>query len=178
MTNFLTDAISWYVLCVKTNCEHKVKKDLTAIIASKGLESEIVDVCVPEKEEYVTKRGKNCLERKVVYPGYVYVKMHMTEKNWYAARNVSNVFGFLEAQKGQPLPLSAKEAAKIDSYAEGPARITCREGDKVSVTAGPWKDTVGTVTGVDEKEGKITLAVEMFMRTVSISLPIGSVTAA
>ena len=178
MHNFLTGNVTWYVLCVKTNCEHKVKNDLTAIIASKGLGSEIVEVCVPEKEEYVTRKGRNCLKKKVVYPGYVYVKMHMTDKTWYAARNVSNVFGFLEAQKGQPLPLSAKEAAKIDSYAESPARVTYKEGDKVSVKSGPWEDTVGTVTGVDEKEGKITLAVEMFMRPVSIELAIGNVTAA
>ena len=178
MHDFLTDKVTWYVLRVKTNCERKVKNDLAAIIASKGLGSEIVEVCVPEKEEYVTKRGKNCLEKKVVYPGYVYVKMHMTEKNWYAARNVSNVFGFLEAQKGQPLPLSAKEAANVESFAEGPERVTYKEGDKVSVKSGPWEDTVGTVTGVDEKEGKITLSVEMFMRPVSIELPIGSVTAA
>ena len=68
MHDFLTDNVTWYVLRVKTNCERKVKNDLTAIIASKGLGSEIVEVCVPEKEEYVTKRGKNCLEKKVVYP--------------------------------------------------------------------------------------------------------------
>ena len=124
MSKFLTDNVTWYVLHVKTKCEHKVKNDLAAIIASKGLGVDIVDVCVPE------------LGKKVVYPGYVYVKMRMTDKAWYAVRNVSNVFGFIEAEKGQPLPLSAKEAARIAPYAEKPARALEKGGNGTPCVAG------------------------------------------
>lgn len=178
MVNFLCDNSCWYVLCVKTNCERKVKNDLEAIIASRNLYGEISQVCVPERENYVMKRGKNCLEKSLVYPGYVYVRMRMTGNNWYIVRNITNVFGFVEAEKGQPLPLSEKDAARIEAYIERPEHISYKEGDRVSVKSGPWENTVGVITGINENDGKVTLSVEMFMRTVSIELPLGNIAAA
>ncbi|MBM3602868.1 MAG: transcription termination/antitermination protein NusG, partial [Alphaproteobacteria bacterium] len=106
------DAGRWYVVHVYSGFEKKVAEAIMHQAEQKGLSNKIYEVFVPTEEVVEVKRGKKVSAERRFFPGYVLVRMEMTDDSWHLVRNVPRVTGFIGA-KNKPVPISASEAAQI-----------------------------------------------------------------
>ena len=149
----------WYVVHTYSGYENKVKVDIEKTIANRHLEEQILEVSVPMQEVTELKNGQNKQVARKMFPGYVLVKMIMNDDTWYVVRNTRGVTGFV-GPGSKPVPLD--EAEKDSLEQERVVKADFAVDDTIMVIDGPWKDTVGKVTKIDENKQTATIMVEMF----------------
>ena len=157
----------WYVAHTYSGYENKVKADLDKTIANRGLEEQILEVRVPMQDVVEVKNGARKTVQKKMFPGYVLVNMIMNDETWYVVRNTRGVTGFV-GPGSKPVPLTEEELKALDFGSE--IDVEFAEGDVISVTAGVWKDTVGTVQKIDAGRQTVTINVEMFGRETPVEI--------
>lgn len=169
------DDFKWYVAHALTGHENKVARTLKQNIFNKKLVSDFAEILIPEETVVTNVNGKKRSIKKKFFPGYILLKMRMTEASWHLVKNTDKVTGFLGGNKKKPTPISDEEAREMigpDSQGfERPKKASCNfsEGDSVKVIEGPFATFVGTIEAVSEK-GKLKVNVSIFGRPTPVEL--------
>ena len=163
----------WYVVHTYSGYENKVKADLEKTIKNRELEDYFFDIIVPMEEQIEIKDGKRKTNLKKVFPGYVLVKMIVTEQTWYIVRNTRGVTGFVGSGT-DPIPLTDEEIRNM-GFEIANVNIDYDVNDSVKVMDGPLKDFVGTVQEINKEKGKVKVLVSMFGRETPVELEFAQV---
>ncbi|MFH0852032.1 MAG: transcription termination/antitermination protein NusG [bacterium] len=163
---------NWYALHTYSGYEEAVARNLKQRIESMGMEDKIFNVLVPVEKKIKIKAGKRKVVEEKIYPGYVLVEMIVTDDSWYVVRNTPRVTGFIGSGT-IPTPLSAEEIADLQKrmgVEEPKFKIDVAVGDPVKITDGPFKDTDGKISEIDEERGRVKVLVSMFGRETPVEL--------
>lgn len=158
----------WYVIHTYSGYENNVKTNLEKIIEHRGLQDMIFEVVVPMEEQIEIKDGKTKSTIRKVFPGYVLIKMIMTDETWYIVRNTHAVTSFVGSGT-KPVPLTDEEMKNM-GLIDFTINVDYEVGDKVTVINGPLKDFIGTVTEINKIKKKIKVTVSMFGRETNVEL--------
>ncbi|WP_126978010.1 transcription termination/antitermination protein NusG [Frigidibacter oleivorans] len=164
----------WYSVSVLSNFEKKVAEQIRQAVAEKGLEDEIEEVLVPTEEVIEIRRGKKVTSERRFMPGYVLVRMEMTDRAYHAIISINRVTGFLGPQ-GKPMPMRDAEVnAILNRVEEGEAQprnlIRFEIGEQVKVADGPFEGFTGMVEEVDEASNRLKVTVSIFGRPTPVEL--------
>lgn len=161
---------NWYVIHTYSGYEKKVKTDLENTIKNRELEEFFFSIIIPMGEEI--KEGKAEPELKKVFPGYVLIKMIVTEKTWYIVRNTRGVTGFVGSGT-DPIPLTEEEIKNMG--VEKISIIDFEVDDSVRILKEGFVNQVGTVVEINKEKGKVKVLVPMFGKEASIVLDLSQV---
>ena len=162
----------WYMIHTYSGYEDAVARNLKQRIESLGMQDKIFEVIVPKEKKIRIKGGKKVEEEVKIFPGYVLVKMIVTDDSWYVVRNTPRVTGFVGAGV-HPVPVSDEEMQEIFERMRSDRAVHAIDlqiGDYVVITDGPFKDLEGKVGDVDEEKGKVKVLVPMFGRETPVEL--------
>ena len=163
----------WYVVHTYSGYENKVKTDLEKTIKNRELEDFFFSIVVPMEEQVEIKDGKRKTNLKKVFPGYVLIKMIVTEETWYIVRNTRGVTGFVGSGTN-PIPLTDAEIRNM-GFDEVPVNIDYDVSDTVQVVNGPLEGFVGTVQEINKEKQKVKVLVSMFGRETPVELEFSQV---
>ena len=163
----------WYVVHTYSGYENKVKANLEKTIENRNLETLILDVQVPMEEVVEEKDGKRKISLKKKFPGYVLVKMLMTDESWYVVRNTRGVTGFV-GPGSKPVPLTDEEVYSM-GIVETVQQIDLEVGESVKIVSGPIKDFAAVVQEINTEKRKIKVLVNMFGRDTLAELDFNQV---
>lgn len=161
----------WYVVQVVSGQEKRVKKTIEENRESKGMNELIDSVLVPTENIAEVKRGQQRISEKKLWPGYILVKMNLTDDSWMYVRNSNGVLGFLGGEK--PSPLSQGEVDEILRDLEEKKKGVVQKhnimsGDKVKITDGVFINFIGTVQEVFHDKGRLSVLVSIFGRETRV----------
>jgi transcriptional antiterminator NusG len=164
----------WYTVSVLSNFEKKVAESIRETAMQKGLSEEIEDVLVPTEDVIEMRRGKKVTVERRFMPGYVLVKMNLTDATFNLVKNTQRVTGFLGPQ-GKPMPLKESEVqsilSQVESGVERPkSSISYEVGEQVRVTDGPFESFSGLVEEVDAANERLKVTVSIFGRETPVEL--------
>jgi transcriptional antiterminator NusG len=171
----------WYIVHAYSNFEKKVASTIREQAEMQGLSELIEEIEVPTEEVVEVVRGRKRTVEKRHMPGYVLVKMRMTDEAYHLVKNTPKVTGFLGAEGGKkPLPVPQLEVDRIlgkaVELAERPrAKMQFEIGEKVKVTEGPFASFEGAVDSIDEGSGRLKVTVSIFGRATPVDLDYGQV---
>ncbi|TAL00265.1 MAG: transcription termination/antitermination protein NusG [Rhodospirillaceae bacterium] len=166
-------AAKWYVLHVYSGFENKVAASLREQAVQHGMADKIQEVLVPMEEVVEVRRGAKVNAERKFFPGYVLIKIDLTDQAWHLVKNTPKVTGFLGGNK--PRPMSDAEAERImRQVQEGIERpkpsIIFEVGEQVKVSDGPFASFNGTVEDVDEEKARLKVSVSIFGRSTPVEL--------
>ena len=164
----------WYVVHVYSGFEKKIAQQIKEQAAQKGLADQIDEVLVPSEEVVELRRGQKVNAERKFFPGYVLVKMELSDDAWHLVKDTPKVTGFL-GTKLRPSPITNAEAERImKQTSEGVERprpaILFEIGEQVRVADGPFTSFNGTVEEVDEEKGRVKVSVSIFGRSTPVEL--------
>ncbi len=163
----------WFAVHTYSGYEEAVARYLKQRVESLSMEDKIFEVIVPTEKKIRVKGGRRQTIEEKIYPGYVLVRMLLTDDSWYVVRNTPRVTGFVGADNTKPTPLSMEEVdgllARMGKE-ESKFNVDLRVGDLVKVTDGPFKDYDGKVSEIDEERGRVKVLVPVFGRDTAIEL--------
>ena len=164
----------WYSVSVLSNFEKKVAEQIRTAVADANLGDEIDEVLVPTEEVIEVRRGKKVTSERRFMPGYVLVRMEMTNRGYHLISSINRVTGFLGPQ-GKPMPMRDAEVNQIlNRVEEGEAAprnlIRFDIGERVKVTDGPFEGFDGMVEEVDEDHSRLKVSVSIFGRATPVEL--------
>jgi len=167
-------AKSWYVVHVYSGFEKKIAQQITEQAAQKGLADQFEAVLVPSENVVEVKRGRKINSEHKFFPGYVLVKMDLTDDAWHLVKNTPKVTGFL-GSKTKPSPISEAEATRIlkqsqDGVDRPRPAVLYEIGEQVRVADGPFTSFNGVVEEVDEEKGRVKVSVSIFGRSTPVEL--------
>jgi len=170
----------WYSVSVLSNFEKKVAEQIRTAVIEAGLQEEIDEVLVPTEEVLEVRRGKKVTSERRFMPGYVLVRMEMSNKGYHLISSINRVTGFLGPQ-GKPMPMRDAEVnAILNRVEEGEVAprnlIRFEIGEKVKVTDGPFEGFDGMVEEVDEDHSRLKVSVSIFGRATPVELEFTQVT--
>jgi transcriptional antiterminator NusG len=164
----------WYVVHVYSGFEKKIAQQIKEQAAQKGLAEQFEEVLVPSEDVIEPRRGQKVTVERKFFPGYVLVKMELTDDAWHLVKDTPKVTGFL-GTKIRPTPISDAEAERIMKQTqEGVERprpaVMFEIGEQVRVADGPFTSFNGTVEDVDEEKGRLKVSVSIFGRSTPVEL--------
>ncbi len=163
----------WYVVHTYSGYENKVKTDLEKTIKNRELEDYFFDIVVPMEEQIEIKEGKRKTNLKKVFPGYVLIKMIVTEESWYIVRNTRGVTGFVGSGT-DPIPLTNEEIRNM-GFETAVVNVDYDINDSVRVVNGPLASFIGTVQEINKEKNKVKVLVSMFGRETPVELEFSQV---
>ena len=169
----------WYIVHAYSNFEKKVAESIREQAKQRGLEDLVDEVLVPTETVTEMRRGRKVNSERKFYPGYVLVKMSLTDEVFHLIKNTPKVTGFLGADN-KPMPISDAEALRLlQQVQEGIERpkpsVSFEVGEQVRVSDGPFASFNGTVEEVDEARSRVKVAVSIFGRATPVELEFGQV---
>lgn len=171
----MSDAARWYVIHTYSGYENKVATNIEKMVENRRLQDLIFDVKIPtEKVVEIKDNKRKEIERKI-FPGYVLVKMIVTDETWYIVRNTRGVTGFVGTTT-KPVPLSQEEVDKLGVETRE-ITVDYNVGDSVKITDGPIAGFVGVVEEIDKEKQKVKVKVSMFGRETTAEIELGQATA-
>ena len=159
----------WYVVHTYSGYENKVKTDLEKTIKNRELEDFFFNIVVPMEEQVEIKDGKRKTNLKKVFPGYVLIKMIVTEETWYIVRNTRGATGFVGSGT-EPIPLTDEEIRKMGLIDEVPIKVDYSVNDNVQILGGPLDGYTGVVQEINKEKKKVKVLVSMFGRETPVEL--------
>lgn len=159
---------NWYVVHTYSGYENKVKANIDKTIENRHLEDQILEVRVPMQEVVEMKNGARKQVQKKMFPGYVLINMEMNDDTWYVVRNTRGVTGFV-GPGSKPVPLTEAEMRPLGIKSENFV-VDFKEGDRVAVIGGVWKDTVGVIQSMNHGKQIVTINVELFGRETPVEI--------
>ncbi len=164
----------WYVVHVYSGFEKKIAQQVKEQAAQKGLADMVDEILVPAEDVVEVRRGQKINAERKFFPGYVLVKMELTDQTWHLIKDTPKVTGFL-GTKTRPSPITEAEAERIlKQSAEGVERarpaVLFEIGEQIRVADGPFTSFNGTVEEVDEEKGRVKVSVSIFGRSTPVEL--------
>ena len=164
----------WYSVSVLSNFEKKIAEAIKAAVEEKGLQDQFDEVLVPTEEVIEVRRGKKVTVERRFMPGYVLVRMEMTDEGYHLVNSINRVTGFL-GSFGKPVPMRDSEVeailGRVEEGAEAPrSTITFEVGEQVSVAEGAFEGFDGMVEEVDEVSQRLKVSVSIFGRATPVEL--------
>ena len=163
-----TEVAKWYVVHTYSGYENKVKDTLEKAVENRNMQHLVQEIIVPLEEQIEIKDDKRKTTLKKVFPGYVLIKMVLTEETWYIVRNVRGVTGFVGAG-GKPVPLTNEEIRNM-GFEKVPVEVDFEIGDTVQIVAVPLASFVGVVQEINLEKEKVKVLVSMFGRETPVEL--------
>ncbi len=165
----------WYVAHTYSGYENKVKADIEKTIENRNMQDVIQEISVPMEEVVEIKDGQKKSVMRKIFPGYVIVKMVMTDESWYVVRNCRGVTGFV-GPGSKPVPLTEKEIAAI-GLEKQTVTVGFDVGDNIRVKYGPLEGFVGVIDAIVMDKQKIKAKISMFGRDTDVELEFNQVEA-
>ena len=164
----------WYVLHVYSNVEKKVAESIRKLAHQKGMDESFEEILVPTEEVVEVRRGTKVNAERKFFPGYILIKMEMTDETWHLVKNTPQVTGFLGV-RDKPVPITEAEAKRIlHQVTEGVERpkasVSYEVGEQVRVCDGPFASFVGVVEEADEEKARLKVSVSIFGRSTPVEL--------
>ncbi|KCV80787.1 NusG antitermination factor [Actibacterium atlanticum] len=164
----------WYSVSVLSNFEKKIAEQIKTAVIENGLEDQIEEVLVPTEEVIEVRRGKKVTTERRFMPGYVLVRMEMSDEGYHLVNSINRVTGFLGPQ-GRPMPMRDAEVNQIlnrvEEGVDAPrSLITFEVGEQVNVTDGPFEGFAGMVEEVDDDNQRLKVTVSIFGRATPVEL--------
>jgi transcription termination/antitermination protein NusG len=169
----------WYIVHAYSNFEKKVAESIREQAKQRGLQDFFDDILVPTEKVVEVRRGRKVDTERKFFPGYVLVKMNLTDEAFHLIKNTPKVTGFLGADN-KPMPISENEAMRIlHQVQEGVERpkpsISFEIGENVRVSDGPFASFSGVVEEIDEARSRVKVAVSIFGRATPVELEFAQV---
>jgi transcriptional antiterminator NusG len=164
----MSEIARWYVVHTYSGYENKVKANIEKTVDNRDLHDLIYDIQVPMEEEIEEKDGKKKVILKKVFPGYVLIKMVMTDDSWYVVRNTRGVTGFV-GPGSKPVPLTDDEVDSM-GIVEKPISVDVEIGESVKVINGPLENQIALIQEVNIEKHRIKALVDMFGRETPVEL--------
>ncbi|MFQ5756527.1 MAG: transcription termination/antitermination protein NusG [Acidiferrobacterales bacterium] len=173
-------AMRWYVVHTFSGFEKQVARSLEEHIKNAGMQHLFGEILVPTEEIVELKKGQKRTSERKFFPGYVLVKMEMTDDSWHLVKSVPKVSGFIGGTAARPAPISDKEAeAILQQVQEGVdkprPKFSFAAGEQVRVIDGPFQDFNGTVEDVNYEKNKLRVSVSIFGRLTPVELEFSQV---
>ena len=170
----------WYSVSVLSNFEKKIAEQIKTSVSDAGLEAEIEEVLVPTEEVIEVRRGKKVTTERRFMPGYVLVRMEMSDQGYHLINSINRVTGFLGPQ-GRPMPMRDAEVNvilnRVQEGEDAPRTLIHFEvGEKVKVNDGPFEDFDAMVEEVDDDNQRLKVTVSIFGRETPVELEYTQVT--
>ncbi len=157
----------WYVVYTYSGYENKVKATLEKIVENRGMQDKISEIIIPMEEEIEIKDGKQKTSIKKVFPGYILVKMIMTNETWYAVKNIKGVFNFV-GMGDKPLPLTEKEMQSLGI--DDVMNLDFEVGDSVRIITEPFYNYTAVIEEIFKDKKRVKAKVSMFGRETIMDL--------
>ena len=169
----------WYIVHTYSGHEAKAKQALLERARTFGHEEAFEEVLIPEENVVEIVKGEKRTSKRKFFPGYILVRMDLTDETWHIVKDTPKVTGFLGTDK-KPIPISDDEAQRIlQQVQEGVERpkpsVTFEVGEQVRVADGPFASFNGLVEEVDEERARLKVAVSIFGRATPVELEYGQV---
>ena len=170
----------WYVVHAFSGFEKQVQRSLLEHIKRAGMEDKFGEILVPTEEVVEMKSGQKRTSERKFFPGYVLVKMEMTDETWHLVKGVPKVSGFIGGSGTKPTPITEKEAAvilqQVQEGVEKPRpKFSFVAGELVRIVDGPFMDFNGTVEDVNYEKSKLRVSVSIFGRLTPVELEFSQV---
>ena len=170
----MAEAAKWYVIHTYSGYENKVAENIKKVVENRNLQDLIQEVSVPvETDEEIVNGKVKKIERKI-FPGYVIVKMVLTDDSWYVVRNIRGVTGFV-GPGSKPVALTPAEVAALGVEKRVKRGVEYKVGDSVMIVSGPLEGMVGNVVEINLDENQVKVAVSMFGRDTQAELAVNQV---
>lgn len=170
----MSETARWYVIHTYSGYENKVAKSIETVVENQSLQELISEIRVPTETVLEVKDNKQREVERKIFPGYVLVKMILTDDSWYVIRNIRGVTGFV-GPGSKPVPLSEKEVASLGVETIHVV-VNYAVGDSVKVISGTLEGFVGVVDAIETERGIVTITVSMFGRDNQVELELNQVT--
>ena len=164
----------WYVLHAYSGYEKKVADSILDQADKLGISDQIEEVSVPTQNIVEVKRGVRINTERKIFPGYILIKMNLSDDTWHIIKNTPKLSGFL-GNKGQPVPISNAEAKRIseqviDGVEKSRPAVMYDVGEQVKVIDGPFASFNGEIEKIDEEKARLRVAVSIFGRSTPVDL--------
>jgi len=170
----MAESAKWYVAHTYSGYENAVKTAIEKFVTNRHLEDMILDIQIPmEHVTEVTESGESKEVDRKVFPGYVLVKMIMTDDTWHLIRNIRGVTGFV-GSANNAIPLTDEEVQAL-GMEKHEIVVLYKVGDQVKITDGPLASFLGTVDEIDADKNKVVVVVSMFGRETPVELELDQV---
>ena len=166
----------WYVVHTYSGYENKVATDLEKMVENRKMQDLILDIKIPTEVVKEIKEDKVREVERKIFPGYVLIKMIVTDDSWYVVRNTRGVTGFV-GPGSEPVPLSEAEVAAL-GVEKRTVEISYKVGDLVKIVAGPLKGMEGSVISIDEENNVVSVKISMLGQEIPAEMELNQVTPA
>ncbi len=164
----MTEEAKWYVVHTYSGYENKVATNLETIVENRKLQDWIKEIRVSTETVVEIKDNKKREVERKIFPGYVLVKMVMTDESWYVVRNTRGCTGFV-GPNGKPIPLTEEEVAAL-GVEKREIEVNYKVGDTVHIVDGPLENFSGVVEEIDLEKNKVRVTISMFGRETPVEL--------
>ncbi|WP_298018524.1 transcription termination/antitermination protein NusG [uncultured Dysosmobacter sp.] len=170
----MSDSAKWYVIHTYSGYENAVKTSIEKFVTGRGMEDKILRMEIPmETVTEVTEAGTTKEVERKVFPGYVLIKMIMTDDTWHLVRNVRGVTGFV-GSANKAIPLTEEEVLAM-GMEKHEIVVRYKEGDHVRIVDGPLSTFTGVVEEIEPEKNRVSVMVSMFGRETPVELELDQV---
>ncbi len=162
-----SDLVHWYVVYTYSGYENKVKATLEKIVENRGIQDKIQEIIIPMEEEIEIKDGNQKSSIKKVFPGYVLIKMIMTDETWYIVKGIKGIFNFVGIGE-KPLPLTNKEMQTLGI--DDIVKLDYEVGDTVRIITEPFYNYSAVIEEIFKDKKRVKVKVSMFGRETTVEL--------
>ncbi len=171
----MADNAKWYVVHTYSGYENAVKTAIMKFVVGRHLEDMVLDIQIPmERVTEITEAGEAKEVERKVFPGYVLIKMVMTDDTWHLVRNVRGVTGFVGEASNRPIPLTEDEVLAL-GMEKHEVVVLYNVGDQVRISDGPLESFTGVVEEINPEKNKVIVVVSMFGRETPVELELDQV---
>jgi len=164
----MAEEAKWYVVHTYSGYENKVRSSIEKIIENRNMQDIVEQVLVPVQEVVEVKNGKKQAVQRKVYPGYVFIKMVLTDETWFIMRNTRGVTSFV-GPASKPVALTDEEIISMGIEMVD-FELDLEIGELVRIITGPFEGSVGTVTEINHQKKTVSITLSVFGRETQVEL--------